>query len=184
MGGVAGKIMPRPMGEYDPNTSYRILDIVTLGNKLWIAKKSNIIGIEPSVSNRDYWMLGVDGVTNVAEFSADIEKRLSELEIGKVDAPTMIDFSIPITGWVEETSSELTLIGALYRQTLTTQIPYKDVTNVSGVVQPLGITEAQKCKMLDLIECNKDDTGYMLTVSFFAKTIPTSQIPVKIYVQY
>lgn len=183
MGGVAGKIMPRPMGEYDASTSYRILDIVTFGNKLWMAKKSNIVGIEPNTSKSEYWMLCLDGMS-IDAISSEFDKRLTDIETGKADAQTVIDFSVPITGWIEETSSDLMAIGGLYRQTLVTTIPHNDVTNVSATIQLSGITEAQKCKILDVIECDKDDTGIMLTISFFAKTIPTAQIPVKIFVQY
>ena len=183
MGGVAGKIMPRPMGKYDPSTTYRILDMVTLGNKLWIAKRSNLIGIEPNASNSNYWMLGLDGMT-VDEISAEFEGRITAVETGKSDVPTVIDFNIPITGWTEEASMDLIAIGGVYRQTFITTVPYNGVTNVSATIQLAGISEAQKCKMLDLIECDKDDTGLMLAISFFTKTIPTAQIPVKIYVQH
>lgn len=80
MGIVAGKVMPRPRGPYDETTAYRILDMVTLNNKLWIAKKSNLIGVEPSEANRDSWMLAVDGTTDVNEFATEIYQKFDAID--------------------------------------------------------------------------------------------------------
>ena len=44
MGLVAGRILLMPKGCYDENKLYQILDAVSYDNKLWIAKKSNLIG--------------------------------------------------------------------------------------------------------------------------------------------
>ena len=80
MGIVAGKVMPRPRGPYDETTAYRILDMVTLNNKLWIAKKSNLIGVEPSEANRDSWMLAVDGTTDVNELATEIYEKFNAID--------------------------------------------------------------------------------------------------------
>lgn len=58
MGAVAGKIMIRPMGEYNPSTVYDILDLVKYDNKPWLCKKSNIMGVTPVEG--DYWMNVID----------------------------------------------------------------------------------------------------------------------------
>ena len=183
MGGIAEKIMPRPLGNYDPTVSYRILDTVAFNNKLWMAKKSNIIGVEPNKSNSEYWMLCLEGMS-IGEISMEFDKRIEDVETGKSDVPTIIDFNIPITGWNEETSTNLIAIEGRYRFTYVTTVKYIDVKHVSAAIQLSGVIEANKCKMLDIIECDRDDTGLMLTISFFSKSIPTSQIPVKICVQY
>lgn len=60
MPNVAGKVMPRPRGPYDPAALYMILDMTVYNNKLWMSKKNNLQGIEPSESNKDSWMLCID----------------------------------------------------------------------------------------------------------------------------
>lgn len=54
---VAGKIMPRPRGDYDPTEVYDIVDFVGYNNCLWLCRKSNVVGIEPNALNKEYWML-------------------------------------------------------------------------------------------------------------------------------
>ena len=57
MGEVAGRVMPLPKDNYDSTVIYNKLDMVTYNDKLWMAKKNLLQGIEPSESNRDSWML-------------------------------------------------------------------------------------------------------------------------------
>lgn len=62
---IAGKIMPRAMGEYSASTVYDVLDIVTYGEKPWICRKMNVVGVEPSIANAAYWQLLIDvDITN------------------------------------------------------------------------------------------------------------------------
>ena len=60
MGAVAGKVMMRPRGDYDPSAVYDILDLVKHNNKPWICKQNNVMDIEPSETNSEYWMLFID----------------------------------------------------------------------------------------------------------------------------
>ena len=60
MGAVAGKVMMRPRGDYDPSAVYDILDLVKHNNKPWICKQNNIMDIEPSEANSEHWMLFID----------------------------------------------------------------------------------------------------------------------------
>ena len=57
---IAGRVMPLPKGEYNPGTVYEPLDIVTHSGRPWMCKKSNTVGIEPSTSAEEFWMLLVD----------------------------------------------------------------------------------------------------------------------------
>lgn len=62
---IAGKVMPLPRGDYMPEEVYNILDIVGHNEKPWMCKKNGTVGIEPSLSNPDYWMLLIDvDITN------------------------------------------------------------------------------------------------------------------------
>ena len=57
MGEVAGRVMPLPKDIYDSAVIYNMLDMVTHNDKLWMAKKNMLQGVEPSESNADSWML-------------------------------------------------------------------------------------------------------------------------------
>lgn len=79
MGKSAGKVMPRPRGAYNASETYKILDMVTLDNKLWIAKKSGITGIEPSKTAPE-WMMAVDGTTDVKELETEVDAKFSSID--------------------------------------------------------------------------------------------------------
>lgn len=59
---IAGKIIMRPMGEYNTSTVYDILDLVTYNNALWMCKAPSTVGVEPSESNTDKWQVVVNNV--------------------------------------------------------------------------------------------------------------------------
>lgn len=62
---IAGKVMPRPMGDYNPATIYGILDIVNHDERPWLCRKDNVQGVEPTVLNTDTWQMLFDvDVTN------------------------------------------------------------------------------------------------------------------------
>ncbi len=50
----AGRILIMPKGNYDSNTTYEMLDLVYHNGASWIAKKT-VVGVEPSVANKDHW---------------------------------------------------------------------------------------------------------------------------------
>lgn len=79
MGVVAGKVMPLPRGEYDPAEVYMIIDMVTLNNKLWIAKQSNFSNQEP-FKGSEYWMLAVDGTTDVKSLEQLVTEKFEEYD--------------------------------------------------------------------------------------------------------
>lgn len=55
----AGRILIMPKGTYDETTSYERLDLVKHNDIVWLAKK-DVIGIEPSLENEEYWFELVD----------------------------------------------------------------------------------------------------------------------------
>ena len=55
MSNIAGKIIPRPMGEYSSTATYGFLDMVTLDNKLYIARESNLTGELPTGSSNGFY---------------------------------------------------------------------------------------------------------------------------------
>lgn len=71
--------MPIPKGPYDASAIYNILDMVTLNNKLWIAKQSNFSNQEPIQTN-EYWMLAVDGTTDVKALEQEITEKFTEYD--------------------------------------------------------------------------------------------------------
>lgn len=111
MGAVAGKIMIRPMGEYDPSTVYDILDLVKYDNKPWLCKKSNIMGVTPVEG--EYWMNVIDvTIANAdtldghdSDYFATSEglNRLS-VEIGELSDKNarVINMTLTASGWSSE----------------------------------------------------------------------------------
>ena len=89
MGLVAGRILLMPKGRYDENKLYQILDAVSYDNKLWIAKKSNLIGIQPSKENSDSWMFAVDGTYDITELQESVVKLNAQI-LEKSDHSTVL----------------------------------------------------------------------------------------------
>lgn len=78
---IAGKIMLRPMGEYDPTYVYDILDMVTYNKCLWISRKPNMVGIEPNEANAEYWQLAISEVTTrITEEQIDTLEPIEAIE--------------------------------------------------------------------------------------------------------
>ena len=48
-----------PKGNYDSSVTYEMLDLVSHNGKVWLAKKT-ALGIEPSITNVEYWMDVID----------------------------------------------------------------------------------------------------------------------------
>lgn len=72
---IAGRVMLRPCGDYDPATVYNILDMVTYDQCLWICRINNNVGMEPSLEHKEYWQLTN---TNAVE-------RITEAQIDELD---------------------------------------------------------------------------------------------------
>ena len=79
MGRSAGKLMPRPRGAYNESETYKILDMVTLDNKLWIATRSGITGITPSKTTPE-WMMAVDGTTDVKALETEVDAKFASID--------------------------------------------------------------------------------------------------------
>ena len=127
MGVVAGRVMPMPKGPYDASAVYNILDMVTLNNKLWIAKQSNFSNQEP-VQTNEYWMLAVDGTTDVKALEQVITEKFAEYD-GKFATVE------------EQLAATLTLINerlASIEQTVDTKL----ATYAKGEGLEFGVTEA------------------------------------------
>lgn len=55
----AGRILIMPKGNWDAEAEYEMLDLVYHNGTSWLAKK-NVVGIEPSKENEEYWHKLVD----------------------------------------------------------------------------------------------------------------------------
>lgn len=82
MSNVAGKIIPRPMGDYSATVTYSFLDMVTLDNKLYIARQSNLLGVSPTDTSK--WALLIDGKTDVTALETTMNQKFTEVN-DKVD---------------------------------------------------------------------------------------------------
>ena len=61
----AGRILIMPKGDWSADTAYEMLDLVYHNGISWLAKKE-VVGIEPSNDNAEYWhkMVDVDEIIN------------------------------------------------------------------------------------------------------------------------
>ena len=55
----AGRILIIPKGEWNAETEYEMLDLVYHNGTSWLAKK-DVVGIEPSDANKEYWHKFID----------------------------------------------------------------------------------------------------------------------------
>ena len=114
MGGVAGRIMPLPKGEYTSISVYNILDMVRYDNCLWIAKKNQIVNVTPSKEHEDTWMqvtelsdidairndiLGLKGSVSVAQ--TNIETLSSKVDGLEAQIPTGPQGGLVVIGDIE-----------------------------------------------------------------------------------
>ena len=56
---IAGRVLMIPKGNYDANTEYEMLDIVTENGMAYIARRK-VQGVAPSQDNGDNWQVLVD----------------------------------------------------------------------------------------------------------------------------
>lgn len=82
---VAGKIITRPMGEYNPDATYDILDFVTIGNKLYISKKPGLVGVDPSTDDGTNWQMLIDGSADLEEFEATVDEKIATVNADMYD---------------------------------------------------------------------------------------------------
>ena len=116
MGGVAGRIMPLPRGDYTSITVYNILDMVRYDNCLWIAKKNQIVDVTPSKENEEYWMQATE---------------LSDVDVIKNSVAEMKD---TVTGVQNDVNALDLRIGSLENQSS---------TGTNGVPVVIGDTEPE-----------------------------------------
>ena len=168
---VAGKIMPRPRGPYDPSAVYDILDMVTLKNKLWMAKKSNIANEEPKYPS-EYWMLCVDGTTDVHALETEMGIRFNDVnkELTRLNnelSNTILSFKdveVPISSFVSDSTYP--------------QYPYKAELSCPGVTSNyvpeimFGLADAVTGIFSPIAESGTD------TVTIYASSIPSSIITI------
>lgn len=73
--------MPLPRGNYDPETVYDVLDIVTHDYKPWVCCKPNTFNIEPTAENSDNWFLLIDvDITNADTLDGHDSSYFASLE--------------------------------------------------------------------------------------------------------
>lgn len=73
MSASAGKVMPRPMGEYNSATEYKVLDIVTYNDKPYMAKRTTTNNLPTDTTN---WMLLLDFPTEVDNVPTENSQNL------------------------------------------------------------------------------------------------------------
>lgn len=127
MSNVAGKIIPRPMGDYSATVTYSFLDMVTLDNKLYIARQSNLLGVSPTDTSK--WALLIDGKTDVTALETTMNQKFAEVN-DKVD-------NIQVGGRNLVRHSYITNANC-------TTFTYDEATNTWDCVAPMG-NAANKC---------------------------------------
>lgn len=127
---IAGKVMPRPMGDYDPATIYGVLDIVNHDERPWLCRKDNVQGVEPTVLNTDTWQMLFDvDVTNAdtldgfdssyfgtKEKQDALEGECAYLRSECAEIKGVKNATFTVAGWTEEA-------------------PYTQIVNVEGVTE-------------------------------------------------
>lgn len=66
----AGRILIIPKGDYSPETTYDMLDLVRHNGTSWLAKKE-VTGIEPTEANSEYWQ-------NMFDADAFVDAKIEE----------------------------------------------------------------------------------------------------------
>lgn len=88
----AGRILIIPKGNYNAETEYEMLDLVSNSGASWLAKKV-VKGIEPSDANAEYWFKMCEGadLTELRQKIAAIENQL--LSVANLDDIDLSDYA-------------------------------------------------------------------------------------------
>lgn len=111
----AGRVLIVPKGEYNPNATYEMLDLVNHNGYAWLAKKT-VSGITPSTSHSEYWhsLLDIDKIVKEAisgTLADDVGDILEERFRDMLSEATYVtdlyaDFAIPtFVKWDAETAN-------------------------------------------------------------------------------
>lgn len=111
----AGRVLIKPRGEWNENTTYEMLDLVNHNGYAWLAKRT-VVGIEPSDEYPGYWhnMLDIKTIVenNIAETVADevgdiLSERFSDmLSEARYVPDLMADFTeATFVQWNTETAN-------------------------------------------------------------------------------
>lgn len=80
----AGKIILRPMGEYDPSITYRYLDLVTYNNCLYIVRCESVVGVSPDSGDTSKWIFLLNGTADLTTKSGTvISQNADYAEVGE-----------------------------------------------------------------------------------------------------
>ena len=94
----AGRILIMPKGEYNAETEYEMLDLVSHNGKSWLAKK-NAVGIEPREENAEYWqdMFNINAETfgALSKNGGDLEGNLNIIRDGAIASLKLSDSNSP-----------------------------------------------------------------------------------------
>lgn len=137
---VAGKIIIRPMGEYDAATTYGILDMVTIDNKLYVARKNGLFGIDPVTDNDVNWRMLIDGSADLKEFEAAINQQITTLESNVDQQVTAVNDKVDN---IQVGGRNLVRHSYITNANCTT-FTYDEATNTWDCVAPMG-NAANKC---------------------------------------
>lgn len=111
----AGRVLIKPRGKWNENTTYEMLDLVNHNGYAWLAKRT-VVGIEPSDEYPGYWhnMLDIKTIVenNIAETVADevgdiLSERFSDmLSEARYVTDLMADFTeATFVQWNTETAN-------------------------------------------------------------------------------
>ena len=99
MGAIAGKVMIRPRGDYDPSAVYDKLDLVKYDNKPWLCCRNNVMGVAPSSDDTVNWMniidISVSNADTLDGFHADYFATAEELS----RANAVVNVTFVSSGW-------------------------------------------------------------------------------------
>ena len=121
---IAGKIIPLPRGEYSPSTTYAILDMVTLENRLYMLKVKSSVGVDPTDTSK--WMLLIDGKTAQDALETEVDLKIESID------QQMTTWTETMTSWAEAIERMTTTVSSCDQSVskcLTTVTNLKDEVN-------------------------------------------------------
>lgn len=135
MGGIAGRVMPLPKGEYTSISVYNTLDMVRYNNCLWMAKKNQIVNVTPSKENEDAWMQ-ITELSDIDVIRNNIAELKNSASVAQTDITALRSDVNNLDSNVDALSSKI--------DDLETQIP----TGPLGSLVTIGDTEPETCNTL------------------------------------
>jgi len=139
-----------------------------------------------NVSNsvvRDITFAEYQALSDEEKKNGTIYNIVDEDENNTYRSDQKLPLSLSVEKWTEENREEMREIGIAFCNSYSTNIAYSNISYVTAIVEITSRIAAQTSGMLDILEYEEGENGFLI-IKFFAEKIPTTEIQVCVFIHY